>query len=61
MTGPVVVAFVFTIAALLTAAYLIGDAELDDLLARWRAERSDRQAVEEWEQMQRDLAPRSVR
>lgn len=60
MNGPTVIGAVVTITALLVAAYLIGEAELDDLLARWRAERDDRESLAEWERLKRDLGPRSI-
>jgi hypothetical protein len=57
MNGPTVIGLVLVIAALLVAAYVVGDAQLDALIARWRADLDDRRYREEWEQMQRDLAP----
>lgn len=59
MNGPVVVPLVLTVAALLVAAYLLGEAELDEILARWRAERDLRAGVDEWERVKHDLSTRS--
>lgn len=55
MNGLAVVVACSTIATLIVAAYLIGSAELDDVLGRWRAERDDRAAIAEWERTKRDL------
>ena len=61
MTGPTVLVFVLAITVLLVAAFLIGTAEFDETLDRWRAERDLRDGVAEWEQVKRDLAPKSPR
>lgn len=61
MTGPLVLAVVFAVAALLVAAYLVGEASLDRTLARWRADREYRASITEWERARRDAAPTSQR
>ena len=42
MNGPVVLGICFTLAAMLTFIFLAGDAELDELRARWEQDRADR-------------------
>lgn len=61
MTGPLVLLLIGACAVLLTAAFLVGQAELDELLERWRADRDVRRSVEEWERARRHVQPpRSV-
>lgn len=61
MNGPTTLALVLIVAALLVAAYVIGAAELDEVIARWRADVDDRRSQEDWEQTRRDLAPKFPR
>ena len=61
MTGPVVVVLCAVVASLLVAAFLVGSAELDDVLARWEHDRRTRESLRAEEAKRRALAaPRSV-
>ena len=42
MTAALVLPIILTISALLVAAYLIGEAELDDILRRWHYDTATR-------------------
>ena len=57
MRGHIVIPIVLTVASLLVALFLLGQAELDEILARWRTDRDDRQSMAEWERIKRDAAP----
>ena len=57
MGGHVVVPLVLIVAACGVAVYLLGSAQLDEILARWRADREDRESMAEWERLKRDAAP----
>lgn len=57
MNGTVVIPLVLIVAALLAAAYVVGAAELEEVIARWRADVEDRRYREEWERARRDLNP----
>ena len=61
MGGHVVVPLVLIVAACGVCVWLVGTAELEEVLARWRAEREDRRAVDEWEAVKRELAATSPR
>lgn len=46
MTGPTVIPLILLIATLFAAAIVLGNAELDEILDRWRYDREMRESIE---------------